>query len=215
MPLARPIADLSPDPRNARLHDRRNTDAIKASYAAHGQLKPVVVQAMADDGTAMVIRAGNGSLAAVRELGWTHLACVVVEMNDRDAIAFALRDNRTAELAAWDWQVVAQEMAAFESTPGFDAGTLGWSESEMAPLRETTWFKDAAGQLEDHERKDPEPKPDKHTIKIDGEDARAFNEAMVVMQERFPDTKDNLGHAVGRMARHYLATLTHSAAPKN
>jgi hypothetical protein len=215
--LARPVAELSPDPRNARLHDRRNTDAIKASYQAHGQLKPVVVQRVTDAGQAMVIRAGNGSLAAVKELGWTHLACVVVDMSDRDAIAFALRDNRSAELAEWDWQVVATELAGFDQVEGFDVGTLGWSESEVAPLRETTWFKDAQGQLEDHSR---DPKPDagaekRHTVKIEGQDAADFNAAMAVMLERFPDARENLGHAVGRMARHYLATLTHSQAPKN
>lgn len=46
--LAVPVASLNPDPANARTHDRRNLDAIKASLAKFGQRLPLVVQKAGD-----------------------------------------------------------------------------------------------------------------------------------------------------------------------
>jgi len=70
-PLAVPIAGLTPDPHQARRHDRRSIDEIKVSLKAHGQKKPIVIQR---DG--MVTKAGHGTIEAASELGWTHLAAV-------------------------------------------------------------------------------------------------------------------------------------------
>lgn len=99
-PLARlaiPIADLMPDPANARRHGEKNLDAIKASLASFGQRKPIVVQR---DG--MIVRAGNGTLAAAKALGWEEIAAVVIDDDNATASQFAIADNRTGELAEWD-----------------------------------------------------------------------------------------------------------------
>jgi DNA modification methylase len=99
-PLARfaiPIADLTPDPANARRHGEKNLDAIKASLASFGQRKPIVVQR---DG--MIVRAGNGTLAAAKALGWEEIAAVVIDDDNATASQFAIADNRTGELAEWD-----------------------------------------------------------------------------------------------------------------
>src|ERR1700722_1081070 len=90
------IDSLKPDPANARRHPQRNIDAIIASLARFGQQKPIVV-----DG-AGVVRAGNGTLAAAKALGWTHIDVVRSELPAADLAAFAVVDNRTAELAQWD-----------------------------------------------------------------------------------------------------------------
>lgn len=95
--LAVPLADLSPDPANARTHDRANLDAIKGSLRAYGQRKPVVVNRRTG-----LIEAGNGTLAAARELGWSHLAVVSVDDDPNTAAGYSIADNRTAELAGWD-----------------------------------------------------------------------------------------------------------------
>lgn len=96
-PLAIPLASLMLDAQNARLHDSASVDAIAASLQKFGQQKPVVVQK-----SSMIVRAGNGTVEAARKLGWTHIAANVAEMTDDQARAFALFDNRTAELSAWD-----------------------------------------------------------------------------------------------------------------
>ena len=87
--LAVPIADLTPDPGNARKHDERNLRAIQASLTKHGQISPIAVQKMPDG--ALVVRAGNGRMEAAQRLGWTHLAAVVKDdWTDEDATAFAV-----------------------------------------------------------------------------------------------------------------------------
>src|SRR3972149_2350272 len=94
--LAVPIASLNLDPANVRLHNKRNIESIKSSLVKFGQQKPIVVQKQG-----MIVRAGNGTLAAARELGWAEIAANVVEMDDLTATAFSIADNRTAELAEW------------------------------------------------------------------------------------------------------------------
>lgn len=100
--LAVAVADLNPDPSNARRHGERNLDAIKASLAAFGQRKPLVVQR-----EGMIVRAGNGTLAAAQALGWDHIAAVVIDEDSAQAVQFAIADNRTAELAEWDDETLA------------------------------------------------------------------------------------------------------------
>lgn len=212
--LAVALADLAPDPRNARLHNERNIAAVADSYQAHGQRKPIVVQKVADDGTPMVVRAGNGQVAAAKKLGWTHVAAIVIDERDRDAIAFALRDNRTADLAEWDYEVIATELARADHE-GADFTEYGWTTEELVPLRETTWFMDAKGSLDEHQRKPTEDKDgEKTVVKISGQDARDLQAAAEIMREKFREPKMDLSKVLGRLARHYLATLDHSRAEK-
>ena len=108
-PLAVPIAELVPDPTNARTHDERNLDAIRGSLAAYGQRKPVVVNRRTG-----VVEAGNGTLRAALALGWTHVAAVFVDDDPLTATGFAIADNRTAELAGWDEAVLQKLLAEVE-----------------------------------------------------------------------------------------------------
>lgn len=93
--IARPIQWFKPDTKNARKHSSRNIKAIADSLRMFGQHKPVVAL---EDGTVI---AGNGTLEAAKSLGMPELACVVFSDSDK-ARAFAIADNRTAELAEWD-----------------------------------------------------------------------------------------------------------------
>ena len=68
MQLERVAIDaLTVDPANVRGHSGRNLEAIAASLRAFGQQRPIVVDR---DG---VVIAGNGTLLAARQLGWTHI----------------------------------------------------------------------------------------------------------------------------------------------
>lgn len=111
------IADLSADPANARMHNERNIDAIKASLRRFGQQKPIVV-----DGN-NVVRAGNGTLQAAKALGWDEISVVRSELADVEMAAFAIADNRTAELAEWDAEALAKTLAALpDDVPAADVG---------------------------------------------------------------------------------------------
>lgn len=119
------LEKLTPDPQNVRTHDSRNLDAIKKSLEAFGQRKPIVV-AKANDGTLVVI-AGNGTLEAARALGWESITVAEVPEDwDADkARAYAIADNRTAELADWDEVGLASALLELDAV-GWDMGTLGF-----------------------------------------------------------------------------------------
>lgn len=129
--LAVPVAELSPDPKNARKHDRRNLDAIKASLEKFGFRQPIIVQKQG-----MIVRAGNGRLAVSKELGWSHIPALVVDEAEADAVAFAIADNRTAELAEWDVGVLGEVLADLrgDEDGAFDLGAVGFTNEELNVL---------------------------------------------------------------------------------
>jgi predicted RNA methylase len=124
--LVVPVSSLHPDPSNARKHGQRNLDAIKASLAAFGQRKPLVVQR-----EGMIVRAGNGTLAAAQALGWDHIAAVVIDEDSAQAVQFAIADNRTAELAEWDDETLATLLDGMDE-PTRDM--LAFDDKELAGL---------------------------------------------------------------------------------
>ncbi len=117
-----PIDSLEYDPFNVREHDEQNIEAIKASLARFGQQKPIVVKT---DGTVI---AGNGTLGAMRMLGFTEVAIVETALDGEEAVAFSIADNRTAELATWDDQALAQALDQLEGdllpASGFDQNDI-------------------------------------------------------------------------------------------
>lgn len=123
-----PIDSLVPDPENARLHDARNLEAIRASYEEHGQRKPIVVKL-----PERIVVAGNGQIEAARLLGWTHIAAVLIEEDMRSARRFALRDNRTADLATWDNEKLTDLFEEWKGA-GEDLSAMGFDEREIEKL---------------------------------------------------------------------------------
>jgi site-specific DNA-methyltransferase (adenine-specific) len=120
------IADLTLDPRNARTHSQKNLDAIATSLTKFGQRKPIVITS---DG---VVLAGNGTLEAAKSLKWDHIAVTVTPADwDIDtARAYALADNRTAELAEWDEAVLAQQLLELHDAD-FDIEALGFEMPQV------------------------------------------------------------------------------------
>ena len=121
----RAVNSLTPDPQNARKHDQRNLDAIKASLEKFGQRKPIVIT------PAGVVLAGNGTLEAAKALGWSEIAVALTpkEWDYATAKAYALADNRSAELAEWDTSILASQLVELDSE-GWDIGELGFDVPE-------------------------------------------------------------------------------------
>ena len=111
------IAELICDPKNARHHGERSIAAIKRSLERWGQQKPIVIT---EDGTVV---AGNGTLMAARQLGWTELNVVITKLRGHEAAAYAIADNRSAELSDWDLQALEMNMSEIDDIEalGFDA----------------------------------------------------------------------------------------------
>jgi hypothetical protein len=117
------IAELSLDPSNVRKHSRRNLDAIKASLRKFGQQKPIVVDAKG------IVLAGNGTLTAAQELGWTEIQIVRTDLAGVEATAFAIADNRTAELAEWEDSL--NDVLKSLQDEGVDLADLGYSPEDL------------------------------------------------------------------------------------
>lgn len=127
-PLAVPIHEIKFDSRNARKHSRRNLDVTKASLKKNGQAKPVVVWKRGNEN---VVIAGNGTVTAALELGWTHIAANVREFESEEAArAYALDDNRSAELADWDSEMLPLQLEELKGA-GFDLEEHGWTDVEI------------------------------------------------------------------------------------
>jgi DNA modification methylase len=127
------VSDLSQDPANARKHDEKNIDSIIASLRRFGQQKPIVVDA------SNVVRAGNGTLEAAKRLGWDSIECVKTSLKGSDAIAYAIADNRTAELAEWDSDILAAQLSGLLTDDEALANAAGFSAEEIeAMLSELT-----------------------------------------------------------------------------
>lgn len=119
------LANLTNDPSNVRKHDEANLSAIKASLAKFGQQKPVVIN------SAGVVVAGNGTVMAARALSWKTIKAIKTDLTPSMAIAYAIADNRSAELATWDDEALRQQMAALQiededlaAATGFDYNAL-------------------------------------------------------------------------------------------
>ena len=119
------VADLSLDPSNVRKHSRRNLDAIKASLRKFGQQKPIVVDAKG------IVIAGNGTMTAAQELGWTEIAAVRTELVGVEATAFAIADNRSAELAEWDEDALAKVLESLKVEDADLLAATGYDAAEV------------------------------------------------------------------------------------
>lgn len=123
-----PVDTLQFDPANVRKHPEQNLAAIKASLSRFGQQKPIVV------GTGNVVVAGNGTLAAAKALGWRTVKAVRTTLTGAEATAFAIADNRTAELAEWDEASLHQQLAAIAIDDEELLAATGFDEKELAKL---------------------------------------------------------------------------------
>jgi hypothetical protein len=132
--MAVDIETLLPLEKNPRIGD---VDAIAASYAEFGQVKPIVAKKN-DDGTATVI-AGNHQLEAAKMLGWDKVAVVYLDGDDSRAVAFALADNRTVELGYSEPEVLYELITAVsDDYPELLEG-LGWDEFEIAEYEQEAY----------------------------------------------------------------------------
>ncbi len=181
-PLAVDIATLRPDPHNARKHGTRNLAAIKASLNAHGQQKPVVVS---PDGTTMA--AGSGLLLAAQELGWERLAVVVYDGETRSCRAYGIADNRSAELAEWQVDVLLEDVADLGAD--FD---LSFTEADLAAL-----------QAEVVEEEDRPHSAD--SIRVTAEERETIDRAMAKAREMAGDPGMAEGRALELICADWLA----------
>jgi len=122
--LATPVGELRAYARNPR---RGNVDAIADSLSAHGQYRPIVCRA---DGEVL---AGNHTLAAARQLGWSHVAAVRLDVDDDQALRIVPADNRTADLGTYDSEELISLLGELDTSLAGLYGT-GWAAEDITAL---------------------------------------------------------------------------------
>ena len=138
--LAVPIAELHEDPSNAR--KGHAVERIAASLKQYGQRKPIVVN-RAQGGK---VEAGNGTLAAAKSLGWTHIAAVYVDDDAATAAAYGIADNRVGEFSEWDADILGDLIPTLD---GLFTGFLPAEMDELAASVAPPFFKEYDESIED------------------------------------------------------------------
>jgi len=121
----RPIGDLIPYARNARTHSDAQVALIAGSIREYGFTNPVLV-----DGENGII-AGHGRVMAAGKLGLASVPVIeLAHLSAAQKRAYILADNKLAEQAGWDKELLALELGDLRdlavdlTSLGFDAGEL-------------------------------------------------------------------------------------------
>ena len=122
------IDKLIPYVNNARTHSQEQVNKLRGSLREFGFVNPVII-----DSDNNVI-AGHGRLMAAKEEGLTEVPCVLVDyLTEAQKKAYILADNRYAQDAGWDEEMLRVEIEALEGMD-FDVSLTGFNEDEIADL---------------------------------------------------------------------------------
>lgn len=102
--------ELKPYEKNTRKHAPDDIDQIKESIKQDGFNDPIGIW-----GEQNLIVEGHGRQIAALEMGLDKVPVIRLDhMTDDQRRDYAIRHNRTAELSAWDFTTLEEEIAALE-----------------------------------------------------------------------------------------------------
>jgi DNA modification methylase len=122
--------ELSPYPRNARTHSRKQIGQIAASIERFGFTNPVLID------EANMVLAGHGRVSAARQLGMSAVPCVrIASLTQAEKRAYILADNKLALNAGWDEDLLAGELSfLIEEVGEIDIELTGFTVAEIDTL---------------------------------------------------------------------------------
>ena len=121
----RPVSDLRPYPRNARTHSKAQIQQIADSIERFGFTNPVLIS---DEGE---IIAGHARVEAARLLGFEAVPTLrLSHLSAEERRAYVLADNKLAQNAGWDFEILAEELEALIEID-FDVSVTGFSAAEI------------------------------------------------------------------------------------
>lgn len=139
--ITKPLSELTPDPRNARKHPPEQIARLAGSIKEFGFLAPILINAK---GT---IIAGHGRVEAARKAGLEEVPCLQVEhLTETQQRAYVLADNKLAQMAEWDDEMLALELKSLVDA-GFDIDLTGFMDHELGDLLEADQIVDEADEI--------------------------------------------------------------------
>ncbi len=147
---SRRVDALIPYARNSRTHSPGQVAQIAASIREFGWTNPVLI-----DGENGII-AGHGRVLAARKLSLDEVPVIELShMSETQKRAYIIADNKLAEQAGWDAELLALELGALKDE-GFDLDLLGFEPSELGDLLE---LPAKSGLTDDDETPEPPAVP--------------------------------------------------------
>jgi len=132
----RRIADLKPNPRNARTHSDRQIKALASAIKAFGFIDPVII-----DGNDLIL-SGHARIKAAEQLGDGEVPTLRVDhLSEKHKRAYIIAANRLAELAGWDRDLLTGEIQAlldFEVDLDFDIEVTGFNTTDIDLMLDAT-----------------------------------------------------------------------------
>lgn len=123
-----PLSKLVPYINNARTHSPEQVTKLRSSLREFGFVNPVIIDR--DYG----IIAGHGRVMAAKEEGIEKVPCVFVDyLTEAQKKAYIIADNRFAQDAGWDEELLRIEIEALQGMD-FDVGLTGFNDDEIADL---------------------------------------------------------------------------------
>ena len=120
---------LKPRERNARRHSERQIQQLAASLRQFGFIGAIIIDEAGN------VLAGHGRLAAAKLVGLREVPCVRVgNLDETGKAAFALADNRLAELSGWDDEMLKIELGELEAIGDFDLEITGFDTVDLDRL---------------------------------------------------------------------------------
>lgn len=174
-----PLDELSEDSKNARIHDEKNLDAVRSSLKKFGQVEPLIVR----KGPPNVVIGGNARLKVMRELGWSTASVVFVDLTDKQAAELGLVLNRSSELAAWDWQQIADLVNEFD----IDSLSVGFDPREIEMIGAADW--DPGSPSKDLDEFD-QPEKEGQPIRLSREQRKLFDTVAAAIRRKEKDLSD-------------------------
>lgn len=122
--VMRKASELVPYERNPR-NNEKAVDAVVASIKQFGFNVPIIID---KDG---VIVAGHTRYKAAMKIGLDEVPTITAENLTPEQIkAFRIVDNKTADLARWDWELLRAEL---ESIEGVDMSAFAFGSFDAGP----------------------------------------------------------------------------------
>ena len=122
-----PLGSLRPFDRNARIHSRKQIGKIANSISKFGFTNPILINAKSR------IVAGHGRAAAAKMLGLESVPTIAIEhLNEAELRAYVIADNRLAEEAGWDKDILRLEFQHLSTLDiDFDLTLTGFESAEI------------------------------------------------------------------------------------
>lgn len=138
----RPVGEIIPYARNAKVHGPEQIRRIRASLREFGFVRPLLIDAAGN------LIAGHGTLEAAMAEGMESVPCVLAEgLTESQRKAYILADNKLSELSSWDEAMLGLELQELGEM-GLDLDIAGFDPGTLASVDVEAYTRSKPGQSE-------------------------------------------------------------------